>query len=192
MPDLPTPLGEFPSGANDELSDERFRHICLKLPDLRATGRKILALEKLDEHRSRISEHMQRAQNLDAEFESWAMGLKEPWGYKTVEVIRETPDDILEAEEWPGPLYAYDTVYTADITNDYRMCRIFCNCMIGECCDWLAAFGHSAKIEYMRNRAGYVIQQMVNEVCATVPYMVRYNMQTKSMSWGQEKAGRNS
>lgn len=73
-----------------------------------------------------------------------------------------------------GEQHVYHDVPLASIVNDYRVCRIFCMRVIMACVSWLAPNPkHNLTSAY--RGAVFVIQQMVDEISACVPFhMVRF------------------
>lgn len=68
-----------------------------------------------------------------------------------------------------GEQHVYHDVPLASIVNDYRVCRIFCMRVIMACVAWLAVNPkHNLTADY--EKAVYVIQQMVDEISACIPF----------------------
>jgi hypothetical protein len=74
-----------------------------------------------------------------------------------------------------GEQHVYHDVPLASIVNDYRVCRIFCMRVIMACVAWLAVNPkHNLTADY--EKAVYVIQQMVDEISACIPFhLVRFS-----------------
>jgi hypothetical protein len=91
--------------------------------------------------------------------------------------------------KWPGEQHVYNDVPLASIVNDYRVCRIFCRRVIMACINWLGIGGHvDESAEY--NRSVFVIQQMVDDISACVPFHMNYDLQPVAKEMGQDPDGK--
>jgi hypothetical protein len=119
-------------------------------------------------------------------------------------MVYEIPFDVSQAESWLGPQHAYHDVPLASIVNDYRVCRIFCQRVIMACVNWLGlgkisehhreedvggGGDQAAAGEEKYERAVTVVQQMVDEISACVPFHMSYDMQPVAQELGQERNG---
>lgn len=131
---------------------------------------------------------------VDGNLEEWYRTLPSEWKHRIIDVVSEMPgatDDITLVEKWPGEQHVYHDVPLASIMNDYRVCRIFCRRVIMACVTWLST-GDSADWRDDDDAYGksmYIIQQMVDEISACVPFHMSYELQPSAKETGQEQNG---
>jgi hypothetical protein len=127
---------------------------------------------------------------VDGNLAEWYATLPPEWKHSTIGIVNEIPslDDLAVTEKWPGEQHIYNDVPLASIVNDYRVCRIFCRRVIMACINWLSIGGAEDQVgEY--NQSVYIIQQMVDDVSACVPFHLDYQLQTVAQDMGQEQNG---
>ncbi|OCK84498.1 hypothetical protein K432DRAFT_378513 [Lepidopterella palustris CBS 459.81] len=187
------PVEEFPT-ANGWLGDEnsqenaanRLTLISIDLPAIRARARTLLSHERSAATEAEALALIEYAQMVDANLENWARTLPDYWNYRTAGMVYDMPEDLNSAEQWPGPQHAYDDVFIANIINDYRVSRIFCQSVILGCASWLAPDGHDSRTDANCINAHFVIQEMADEIAASVPFHVSYDMQPMAKKLGQD------
>ena len=127
---------------------------------------------------------------VDGNLAEWYITLPAEWKHSTIGIVNEVPamEDLAATEKWPGEQHIYNDVPLASIVNDYRVCRIFCRRVIMACINWLSIGGQADEAgEY--NKSVYVIQQMVDDISACVPFHLDYELQTVAKAMGQEQNG---
>jgi hypothetical protein len=127
---------------------------------------------------------------VDNNLAEWYATLPSEWKHSTIGVVSEMPglEDLATTEKWPGEQHIYNDVPLASIVNDYRVCRIFCRRVIMACITWLGIGGHEdTEREY--RQSVYVIQKMVDDVSACVPFHLDYGLQVVAQDMGQEQNG---
>jgi hypothetical protein len=128
---------------------------------------------------------------VDGNLAEWYATLPSEWKHSTIGVVSEMPviEDLAITEKWPGEQHIYNDVPLASIVNDYRVCRIFCRRVIIACLNWLSISGHDDETgEY--NQSVFVIQQMVDDISACVPFHLDYELQVVAKEMGQEQNGK--
>ncbi|KAH7410435.1 hypothetical protein DE146DRAFT_355768 [Phaeosphaeria sp. MPI-PUGE-AT-0046c] len=128
---------------------------------------------------------------VDSNLADWYATLPPEWKHRTIGIVNEIPavEDLAVTEKWPGEQHVYNDVPLASIVNDYRVCRIFCRRVIMACIKWLGIGGHVDDAgEY--DQSVYVIQQMVDDVSACVPFHLDYELQVVAKEMGQEQNGK--
>jgi hypothetical protein len=131
------------------------------------------------------------AQTVDGNLEEWYRTLPSEWKHRIISISNETlaPEDIALAEKWPGEQHVYHDVPLASIMNDYRVCRIFCCRVIMACITWLSSGGDFSGEDQAWNKSVFVIQTMVDEISACVPFHMSYELQPLAKETGQEQNG---
>ena len=121
---------------------------------------------------------IRRAQDLDRRLEDWARTLPPEWRSEVGKVVTDEPAEPLSAFFWPGPVYVYVDVNVANVMNEYRIARLLCQSVVLLCVGALPAGATAAAGERLQRsytEAVYIAQQMVNEVCSTVPFMLGFH-----------------
>jgi hypothetical protein len=177
---------------NEENAANRLTLICINLPDIRARANTLTSTPYDPSLIAEAKAVMDLAEMVDLNLQQWYQTLPTEWQYRTVGMTYELPDDISEAESWLGPQHAYHDVPVANLINDYRVCRIFCQRVIIACVTWLSlgdtgTQNHESLDTYQK--AVFVIQQMVDEISAGVPFHMNYDMQPVAQELGQERNG---
>jgi hypothetical protein len=193
------PVEDFPSSngwiGNGDLKDEnvanRLTLICIDLPRLRARAHSLTTTPHNHTHETEARDILEFAQMVDGNLAEWYLTLPLEWKHNTIGVENQIPpiEDLAMTERWPGEQHVYTDVPLASIVNDYRVCRIFCRRVIIACIDWLRVGGHDDQEgEYIKSV--FVIQQMVDDISACVPFHLNYELQTVAKAMGQEQNGK--
>ena len=194
------PIDSFPGqkgwiGESDIASENaanRLTLICIDLPNLRARANKLTSTLYDPAEELEARQIIDFAQLVDGNLEEWYRTLPPEWKHRIIGVESSMPSDIdiANAEKWPGEQHAYHDVPLASIMNDYRVCRIFCRRVMLACLDWLAFGGTvSEEEEQQYAKSVFVVQQMVDELSACVPFHLDYELQPLAKETGQEQYG---
>lgn len=193
------PIDSFPSAAgwlgNGDISEEnaanRLTLICIDLPNLRARANTLTSMPYDPTYRSEAKQILEFAQTVDGNLEEWYRTLPPEWKHRIIGVFSETvaPEDIALAEKWPGEQHVYHDVPLASIMNDYRVCRIFCRRVILACITWLNSGEEFIDENEVWDKSVLVIQTMVDEISACVPFHMSYELQPLAKETGQEQNG---
>jgi hypothetical protein len=193
------PVDDFPglngwqsnADFNEENVANRLTMICIDLPSLRSRANILTTATRNPNHESEAKQILKFAQMVDANLDSWYRTLPPDWKHSTIGIVSEipTPEETPFAKKWFGEQHAYNDVPLASIVNDYRVCRIFCRRVIMACVDWLGMGGVTDDAgEY--NQSVYVIQQMVDDISACVPFHMNYELQPVAKEVRQEQNGK--
>ncbi|KAL6707859.1 hypothetical protein ACN47E_003759 [Coniothyrium glycines] len=190
------PIDNFPGSkgwvGQGDISEEnaanRLTLICIDLPSLRARANLLTTTPYDPDAVSEARQVLSFAEMVDTNLEEWYRTLPPEWKHRIIGVVSASiaPEDIALAEKWPGEQHVYHDVPLASIMNDYRVCRIFCRRVMMACVVWLKFGGH-ADDEGAYDRSAYVIQQMVDEISACVPFHMDYELQPVAQELGQEQ-----
>jgi hypothetical protein len=177
---------------DEENAANRLTLICMNLPDIRARANTLTTTPYDPSREGEAKSVMDFAEMVDVNLQQWYQTLPDEWQYRTVGMVYELPSDVSEAESWLGPVHAYHDVPVANLINDYRVCRIFCQRVIIACLTWLSLGDtENPSLESLDTyrKTVFVIQQMVDEISAGVPFHMCYEMQPVAQELGQEKNG---
>lgn len=206
---LGKPLEDFP-GPNGWTSDEQYGSnvanrltvICMELPNIRVRAEAIIEKSQDVVHWDEIESIVETTRRIDAELEHWHQTLPSNWAPKTHSMHYDLAADLYNAEQWPGPIHVYEDVFIANILNDYRVSRIFCQSVILTGLCWLTAARRRQKYldpgsedepfeplsdhQALFDQALYVTQTLVDEICWCVPFHLRYDLQPQISHTGQD------
>lgn len=193
------PVDDFPGtkgwvghgDINEENAANRLTLICIDLPNLRARANLLTTILYDAAQESEAKQIMDFAQLVDGNLEEWYRTLPPEWKHRIIGVVSDqiSPENIALAERWPGEQHVYHDVPLASIINDYRVCRIFCRRVIMACVTWLS-FGSYVDDKGAYDKSAYVIQQMVDEISACIPFHMNYELQPVAKELGQEQNGK--
>lgn len=185
---FPGTKGWIANDINEENAANRLTLICIDLPNIRARAKDLTSSPYDASQEAEAINVLEFAQMVDENLQQWYQTLPPEWHYRTIGLFNEPIEDLSTAEHWPGEQHAYHDVPLASIVNDYRVCRIFCQRVIMACIAWLRCGGnYDGSQPY--DRAVFVIQQMVDEISACVPFHLNYDMQPMAKELGQERNG---
>jgi hypothetical protein len=154
----------------------RLTAICVGLPNLRSQSQQLVKSEKTPAVLAEMLEVIEEAKKVDRRLEEWCNGLCDAWTGKVAKVVTEEPKDIMNAFFWPGPQFLYQDLNIAHIITDYRMCRLFCQAVVRECVNAFPTSAHSEHLQRTFTEAVYISQQMVDDFCSSVPYLLGFGM----------------
>ena len=166
---FPSTNGWLASPLSEENAANRLTLICIDLPNIRSRAKTLTETAYNISHEPEALALLELAQVVDSNLQQWYLTLPSEWRYRTIGIVNEPVKDPATAERWLGEQHAYHDVPLASIINDYRVCRIFCMRVIMACVSWLAVNPkHDLTAAY--KNAVFVIQQMVDEISACVPF----------------------
>ena len=168
--DFPAPGGWNCDDNGDLNAANRLTLICLKLPNIKAYAQDLLVRPKTPTVVNEIMSLIKTAKEIDSQLEHWALTVPEEWAYTTVEYCREEPKDLSNSQFWQGPIHVYHDLSVANITNDYRISRIFCQAVIMRSLLALPPHAQTEQTERVIAQAAYVTQQLVDDFCSSVPF----------------------
>lgn len=190
------PVDDFPGTkgwvGHGDISEEnaanRLTLICIDLPNLRARANLLTTTLHDSRHEAEAKQILDFAQMVDGNLEEWYRTLPPEWKHQIIGVFSEriAPEDIALAEKWPGEQHVYHDVPLASIMNDYRVCRIFCRRVMMACVTWLG-YGDYVDTDRVYDESVYVVQQMVDEISACIPFHMNYDLQPVAKEMGQEQ-----
>ena len=166
----------------------RLTVMCMDLPSIRSRANDLTNSPHDPDKEPEAIKIIEFAQMVDANLQQWYQTLPQDWHYRTVGMVYDMPEDVTSAGQWPGPQHAYYDVGIASVVNDYRVCRIFCQRVVMACVNWLG-LGVDYPVTHAYNTAMFVVQQMVDEISACVPFHMIYEMQPMAKERGVEKSG---
>ncbi|KIW05523.1 uncharacterized protein PV09_03404 [Verruconis gallopava] len=169
--DFPSPKGWHCDEDMDINAANRLTLICINLPNIKYYAQNLLTKEKNANTVKEMMKLIQVAKEVDSALEHWALTLSDQWEPRVKMTVPEEPEDVTTAQFWKGPVYVYADLSMASVWNDYRISRIFCQSVILGCVAALPSHLRSAQIQRILDLAVRITQQMVDDFCATVPYL---------------------
>ncbi|EOA85057.1 hypothetical protein ACJQWK_06987 [Exserohilum turcicum] len=191
------PIDPFPGAAgwlgNGDISEEnaanRLTLICIDLPNLSARANTLTSMPYDAAYEAEAREILDFAQVVDGNLEEWYMSLPIEWKPRIIGIVNQmlAPEELEVAGKWPGEQHVYADVPLASVMNDYRVCRIFCRRVIMACITWLSSNGRYINYDEAWNKSVFIIQAMVDDISACVPFHMCYELQPLAKETGQEE-----
>ncbi|MCJ1392952.1 hypothetical protein MMC18_005824 [Xylographa bjoerkii] len=142
--------------------------LSMQIPTLRATAKELLQRPMNMDTAAEIVDLMFEAQRVDREFAAWTLNIPDDWKYTIVGMIQDM-DNPATAQYYPGPLHGYHDLWAANIWNNYRSNRIFCQMIILNCLERLIpSWERTSTNEYCSTIV--TLQTLVDHVCSSVPF----------------------
>jgi hypothetical protein len=193
------PIDTFPGSqgwmGTGDMSEEnaanRLTLICIDLPNLRARVNRLTSTPHAAAEALEARQILEFAQLVDDNLDAWYRTLPPEWKHRIIGVEGGTiaDEDLAEAEKWPGEQHVYHDIPLASIMNDYRVCRIFCRRVMLACAEWLSFDDGTYGGDGVYEHSVFVVQQMVDEISACVPFHMCYDLQPVARESGQEQYG---
>ncbi|KAF1963629.1 hypothetical protein CC80DRAFT_397724 [Byssothecium circinans] len=183
---FPGAEGWIGTDISEENAANRLTLLCINLPDIRARANALITSPYDTSLESEALSILEFAQMVDENLRQWYQTLPPTWQHQIVGIVNEPIEDPATANMWIGEQHVYHDVPLASIVNDYRVCRIFCQRVILRCTTWISS-NPTHDLSSVYNQAVYVIQQMVDDICACVPFHLSYDMQPAAQELGQDK-----
>jgi hypothetical protein len=149
----------------------RLTLICINLPDIKYYAQDLLSREKTPTTIMEMMKLIRTAKETDSALEHWALTLSQLWEPRVIMRIAEEPEDNKTAQFWKGPVHVYTDLGMANVWNDYRVSRIFCQSVILGCVAALPAQLKTGQVQRVSAQAVSITQQMVDDFCSVVPYL---------------------
>ncbi|KAF2271371.1 uncharacterized protein EI97DRAFT_285788 [Westerdykella ornata] len=182
---FPGELGWRVTDDSGETAANRLTLLSTDLPDIRAQAEALTAKPFTDTLLPEATALIDFAETIDGNLQEWYGTLPPGWRHRIIKTVQAMPEDVSEAEEWFGEIHAYQDVPVANLINDYRICRIFCQRVILACLTWQNPHGAGVMPQYVR--AKWIVQQMVDEISACVPFHMSWDLQPVAQEKHQEK-----
>ena len=142
--------------------------LSMQIPTLRATAKVVLRRPMNMDTAAEIVELMYEAQRVDREIAAWTFKIPDNWKYTIVGIVQGM-EDPATAQCYPGPMHSYVDLWAANIWNNYRTNRIFCQMIILNCLERLIpSWERASTTEYCSTIA--TLQALVNDICSSVPF----------------------
>lgn len=189
MPDFPGEKGWNWDDAHELNPANRLALISLGLPGMRRFAIDLTPREPGPEKDAALMQLIHMAQETDAALEHWYNTMPEHWGFRTVRFEAEEPKNIYRATHWQGPIHVYDDLFIANIVNDYRVSRIFCQQLILNALESLWDTSATNDIKSLQDHAQFLACSMANDICSSVPFHLEIKLQPGAANTGQESHG---
>jgi hypothetical protein len=128
-----------------------------------------------------------KAQEMDRNLEAWAHSLPSFWEPWTTKIVTEEPADVTTAEFWPGPVYSYQDLNIAAITNEYRISRVLCNGVVRDLVQALPIESQTEAIQRAYTKAIYVARNMCNDFSSTLPFLLGFDYYSRPGACPEEE-----
>lgn len=178
-------------GDSTENAANRLTIISMDLPAIRTRYEALRYSEPNESLKSEARSLFELVKKMDADLLEWVQSLPPSWQYKIVSIAQEITGPLHLAEAWTGPQHTHEDLFICSIVNDYRVSRIFCQSIISRCVTLIQGEGpaYDSQLEIEVLNARFVTQQMVDEICATVPFNINFYKQGTASGVGQDDLG---
>ena len=193
------PITDFP-GEHGWLSDcpqeyttaGRLMTLTMRLPAIRQRSKQVFSDPLLWTQQDVILQLMVSAVDLDAGLSLWFKSLPPIWSHRTVATLYGTPDDLEKSEIWPGPINVHQDLVVSNVINNYRMGRIFCQAVIIACLTRQSMSREAVEKDERYQNAVRICRELVDAICATVPFHLGYDIKHRTRKIGQQETGESS
>lgn len=163
--------------------------LTIQLPSIRQRSKQVFEDPLLWSQQNVIFQLMACTTALDVELSLWYDNLPPAWHHRTVATLDGTLDDLEASEIWPGPVNVYQDVVVSNVINNYRMSRIFCQAIIIGCLARQAASREAVEKDKRYQDAVRTCRELVDGVCATVPFHLGYDVRNRTRKIGKVETG---
>jgi hypothetical protein len=155
----------------------RLMIICLDLPNIKSHASELLSgpSPRIEE----VYALLERAQLLDKQLEAWSDDLPGFWKPRIAEIVTKEPPIPDKADMWMGPVLTYSDLNIANVINDYRVSRIFCQAIILGCLAIIPSPERTLQTKKLQMHAEFISRRMVEEFASTVPYLLGYDYHSR-------------
>jgi hypothetical protein len=173
------PLDEFYDawaelpGKESDTAGNRLTALQVNIPNLRAKANELLARPRNDETVKEVIKLMEDSLGADKKLSEWPNCLPPSWRFESAATMDGDPGNVDDAEIWPGNMDVYYDVWVASVWNSYRASRIYTQTIVVRCIQWLCPSGEFKQLPVFKT-ATAVLQEMVDDICAAVPYHMGY------------------
>ena len=113
------------------------------------------------------------AEEVDRELANWARQIPIEWSYTAVTRVRYSPGPHLSKSNFvPSQIHRYPNIYAARVWNLYRVYRLIIQSILLR----TASSVYLSLTDYYRHRTERINEGMVDDVCASVPFLLGYNV----------------
>ncbi|QPC65932.1 hypothetical protein HYE67_008163 [Fusarium culmorum] len=118
------------------------------------------------------------ATELDSELSIWASSLSPQWSYATAVNINNPG----RTDYTPHVIHRYTDRYIARVWNLYRVSRLIIQSILLRTVTSLSASTEGPSNADQRNRIERVIMELVDDICASVPYLLGHDLTNMSLT----------
>ncbi|KAI9722849.1 MAG: hypothetical protein M1828_004415 [Chrysothrix sp. TS-e1954] len=178
-------IGTFTSDCEDWACDSmgmndatRLSHIGIDVCAIRADHEELSEREPYLIDPEDVQDILARASAVDSRLVEWQHNLPEAWRCWVAGITTDfdSPNIPETSRFYPGPVHAYRNAHISWMLNCYRQMRVYVNATAIRCLMWLLP---DASVGITSNpliaSQVFVIQQMIDDVCASTPYQLGYS-----------------
>ena len=171
MDDFPLP-GGWASDVDKENfgPDNQLTHLMCKVPNLKHRLKLLVCLDRDPTLQESITSLVAEAEEIDTKVAALQLHMLPICGHRTVGICNSYTEDWANAFFWPGPIEAYSDLFAASFINLCRISRLSCQHIIISCYTWLGQNTGDAVALERSLRSGSKAQQLIDEICASVPF----------------------
>jgi hypothetical protein len=174
------PIDPIFDGSAEKLSlyenvEDRLLSKAMRIPALQSSANIILSQPSYAVDYSVAFELIRAAETLDVELADWARRIPRKWAYTTITLMRYHPPAESSSSGFvPNLIHQYPGFYVGRVWNSYRVYRLIIQSILARVSSFVSLHHTAHEQDYIRiekiNRA------MVDDVCASVPFLLGYDL----------------
>lgn len=149
-------------------SRQRFFRIIVRLNDLS------IKLDKTEKSPENLECLLREALHFEADLKSWASSLDQSWRYTVINTKASSRNENICFATGRQSQHRYHDAGIAGLWNFYRQMRIIVNDMIRFICQHILNFQWSHECEQIMFQSTAVIDQLVDDICASIDFYFVY------------------
>ncbi|KAG8361812.1 hypothetical protein FVEN_g137 [Fusarium venenatum] len=159
-----------------EDTEDRLVSLTARVPQLQYTSCQLETAK--DINTTEAEQLISDVNELDLELSIWVTSMSTKWSYATAVNI----NNHARIDYTPRVIHRYTDRYTARVWNLYRVSRLIVQSVLLRTIVCLSASTKRPSDEDRRNRIKRVIMGLVDDICASVPYLLGHDLSNMSLA----------
>jgi len=153
--------------------EDRLLTKTMRIPKLQSLTNSLLSQPCCAVDVSEAFELIQAAEDVDRELADWARNIPIKWSYTTFTCMRNSLGSQLSGSNFiPNQVHRYPNFYAARVWNLYRVYRLVIQSILFRVSSWV----YLDPTVHYQDRIGNTNRNMVEDVCASVPFLLGYDL----------------
>ncbi|KAL6915445.1 hypothetical protein FSST1_006940 [Fusarium sambucinum] len=162
--------------SSNESTEDRLVSLAARVPQLQYTSCQLETSE--DINTTETEQLIYHVTELDLELSIWASSLSPKWSYATAVNINNHP----RMDYTPRVIHRYTDRYTARVWNLYRVSRLIIQSILLRTIAYLSSSTKRPPDEDQRDGIERMIMGLVDDICASVPYLLGHDLSNMSLA----------
>jgi hypothetical protein len=153
--------------------EDRLLSKAMRIPNLQSLTNSLLSGPSCAVDVSEAFELILAAEDVDHELANWARQIPVEWSYTTVTRMRYSPGPHISRSNFvPSQIHRYPNFYAARVWNLYRVYRLIIQSILFRVSSCVCLY----PTDHYPHRLEIINRIMVEDVCASVPYLLGYDV----------------